>query len=128
MGVTMQIPSTEDVLDEALVQAVELAEDTYAFLDKYKDGPPEHLGDAAEQPGQREEDGTLRKVARLHIPGTLCLVDIHEEEVATMGDIIVSGWRVKILDLDGGVLYECDPGEFDLEAASATVPPPPGPE
>ncbi len=121
----MRIPSIEDFLDEALVQAVSLAEETYAFLDQWKDGSPEHLGDAPEQPGQRKEDGTLRKVARLHIPATRCYVDIHEEEVAMMGNITVSGWRVKILDTDGGVLYECIPGEFDLDAAAVVVPPSP---
>lgn len=119
----MRTPSTEESLDQALIYAMSLAEETYAHLDRFKDGAPEHLGRAPEQPGQWDDDGTLRKVARAHLPGTSCYVDVSEEEVGSEDDLTVSGWEVRILDSEGAVLYECGPGGFDLKAAAAAVPP-----
>jgi hypothetical protein len=115
----MYTPSIEDILDRAIIDAVALAEQNYDHLARYGSEVPEYLAPPTEQPGQWAEDGALRKVARVHLAGTDCYVDVHGEE---------AGWSVRILRTDGETLYECGSGAFDLKAAAATVPAPTEPE
>ena len=110
----------EKILDETIIHVTTLARETYAQLERSDgDEASEHLATIPEQPGQRNEDGTLRKVARAHLPGTGCFVDVREEE---------DGWAVVILDKEGAVMYRCDPGKFNLKLAAAVIPEIPGPE
>jgi hypothetical protein len=108
----MNKPTMTESLDRAVIGAISLAEQTYEHLDKFGDNPPEHLGKAPEQPDQYDGD-TLKKVARVHILGSDCHVDVRAEE---------GGWVVRILDMEGDVLYGSDPGGFTLNEAVAAIP------
>ena len=101
------------LIELAYKEAVKAAEETWAALEAHGGTEtPAGFGNVPLQANQAGPDGRLRKAARVNVVGT----QYHLDVVSVPG-----GWRVDVLDRDGGQVYGADPGLFDAKIAGDSL-------